>query len=55
MLGMHHQNKRKNPDKDNQLSSVAQSCPTLYNPMDYRMPGLPVHYKLPGFTQTHVH
>ena len=38
MLGMHHQNKRKNPDKDNQLSSVAQSCPTLWEPMNTRLP-----------------
>ena len=32
-----------------------QSCPTLYNPMDCRMPGLPVHHQLPWLTQTHVH
>ena len=38
-----------------QFSSVAQSCPTLCNPMNYRMPGLPVHHQLPEFTQTHVH
>ena len=38
-----------------QFSSVAQSCPTLCNPMDYSMPGLPVHHQLPEFTQTHVH
>ena len=37
-----------------QFSSVAQSCPTLCDPMDYNMPGLPV-YQLPEFTQTHVH
>ena len=37
------------------LSSVAQSCPPLCNPMDCSMPGLPVHYQLPKFTQTHVH
>ena len=34
-----------------QFSSVAQSCPTLCDPMDYSMSGLPVHYQLPGFTQ----
>ena len=39
----------------NGISSVAQSCPTLCDPMDYSMPGLPVHHKLPEFTQTHVH
>ena len=37
------------------LSSVAQSCPTLCNPMDCSTPGLPVHHQLPEFTQTHVH
>ena len=38
-----------------QLSSVTQSCPTLYDPMDCSMPGLPVYRQLPEFTQTHVH
>ena len=38
-----------------QFSSVAQSCPTLCDPMNRSMPGLPVHHKLPEFTQTHVH
>ena len=38
-----------------QLSAVAQSCPTLCDPMDRSMPGLPVHHHLPEFTQTHVH
>ena len=38
-----------------QFSSVAQSCPTLCNPMNRRMPGLPVIHQLPKFTQTHVH
>ena len=37
------------------LSSVTHLCPTLCNPMDYNTPGLPVHHKLPEFTQTHVH
>ena len=37
------------------LSSVAQSCPTLCDPMDCSKPGLPVHHQLPEFTQTHVH
>ena len=30
-----------------QLSSVAQSCPTLWEPMNRNMPGLPVHHQLP--------
>ena len=38
-----------------QFSSVAQSCPTLCNPMNRSPPGLPVHHQLPEFTQTHVH
>ena len=38
-----------------QLSSVAQSCPTLCDPMSRSMPGLPVYYQLPEFTQTHIH
>ena len=38
-----------------QFSSVAQSCPTLCDPMNHSTPGLPVHHHLPEFTQTHVH
>ena len=38
-----------------QFSSVAQSCPTLCNPINRSTPGLPVHHQLPEFTQTHVH
>ena len=38
-----------------QFSSVAQSCPTLCDSMNHSTPGLPVHYQLPEFTQTHVH
>ena len=39
----------------NQFSSVTQACPTLCDPMNRSMPGLPVHHKLPEFTQTHAH
>ena len=35
-------------------SSVAQSCPTVHDPMNRSMPGLPVHHQLPEFTQTHI-
>ena len=35
-----------------QFSSVTQSCPTLCNPMNCSIPGLPVHHQLPEFTQT---
>ena len=38
-----------------QFRSVAQSCPTLGDPMDCSTPGLPVHHQLPEFTQTHLH
>ena len=36
-------------------SSVAQSCPTLCDPMNRSTPGLPVHHQLLEFTQIHVH
>ena len=38
-----------------QFSSVTQSCPTLCDPMNCSMPGLPVHHQLHEPTQTHVH
>ena len=38
-----------------QFSSVAQSCPTLRNPMNHSTPGLPFHHKLLEFTETHAH
>ena len=38
-----------------QFSSVAQSCPTLCNPVNCSTPGLPVYHQLPEFTQTHIH
>ena len=31
-----------------QFSSVAQSCPTLCDPMNRSTPGLPVHHQLPS-------
>ena len=34
--------------QDLQFSSVAQSCPTLCNPMNCSTPGLPVHRQLPS-------
>ena len=37
------------------FNSVAQSCPTLCDPMNRSTPGRPVHHQLPEFTQTHVH
>ena len=38
-----------------QFSSVAQSCPTLCDPMDCSTPGFLVHHQLSEFTQTQVH
>ena len=38
-----------------QFSSVAQSCPALWDPMNHSTPGLPVDHQLPEFTQTHAH
>ena len=57
-MGMGHRAHQRNPPRSFssvQFSSVAQSCPTLCNPMDCSTPGLPVHHQLPEFTQTHVH
>ena len=48
MVGWHHQ-------LDGHESEVAQSCPTLCDPMNRSTPDLPVHHHLPEFTQTHVH
>ena len=42
-------------DMEQQFSSVAQLCPTLCDPMNHSMPGLPVHHQLLESTQTHVH
>ena len=38
-----------------QIRSVAQSCPTLWDPVICSTPGLPVHHQLLEFTQTHIH
>ena len=43
-------------ESNNTISSVQSlSSPTLCDPMNCSMPGLPVHRQLPEFTQTHVH
>ena len=47
--------KKKGGEGSVQFSSVAQSCPTLYDPMNCSMPSLPVHHQVPEFTQTQVH
>ena len=38
-----------------QFSSVAQSCPTLCDPVNHSTPGLPIHHQLLESTQIHVH
>ena len=38
-----------------QFSSISHLCPTLCDPMNHSMPGLPVHHQLLEFTQTRVH
>ena len=38
-----------------QFISVTQSCPTLYDPVDFSMPGFAVHQQLLKVAQTHVH
>ena len=38
-----------------EFSSVAQLCPTLWNPMDCSTLGFPIYHQLPELSQTHVH
>ena len=37
-----------------QFSSVAQSCPTLCDPIDCSMSGFPVHHQLSQLVQIHI-
>ena len=37
------------------VSSATQSCPTLCEPMNHSIPGLPVFHQLQESTHTHVH
>ena len=39
----------------NQFSSVAQSCPSFWDPIDYNTPGFPIQHQLPEIAQTYVH
>ena len=41
--------------RQRQFSSIAQSCLTLCDLMNRKMPGLSVHHQLPESTQTHGH
>ena len=36
------------------VTVIAQSCPTLCDPVDCSTPGLPVHHQLPELAHTHV-
>ena len=45
----------KGKKKSVQVSSVAQSCPTLCDPVDCSMPGFSVHHQFLELAQTHVH
>ena len=47
--------KKRWQEYTDQIRSVAQSCPTLCDPMNRSIPGLPVYHQLPESTQTHVH
>ena len=38
-----------------QFSTVTQSCPILFDPMDCSMPDFPVHHHLSELAQTHGH
>ena len=56
VMQSNHQTECMNMDNASvQFSSVAQSCPTLCDPMNCSTPGLPVHHQLPEFAKTHVH
>ena len=46
---------KRNQTHSQSVSSVAQSCLTLCNPVNCSTPGLSVHHQLPEFPQTHVH
>ena len=49
------QKKEAHTGNSDQIRSIAQSYPTLCDPMNHSTPGLPVHHQLPEFTETHIH
>ena len=55
LAGLYTQMKHRLHRLQHQFSSVAQSCPTLCDPMKCSTPALPVHHQLPELTQTHAH
>jgi len=52
---MTHSKNKSRVDRVVQFSSVAQSCPTLCDPINCSTPGLPIHHQLLESIQTHVH
>ena len=44
-MGIEEVRDREASDRSDQISSVAQSCPSLCDPMNHSTPGLPVHGK----------
>ena len=52
---LYHLGQQGSPKIIYQFSSVAQSCPTVCNPMNHSTQDLPVHHQLPEFTQSPVH
>ena len=54
-FGLSQTGHRSDAMQSDQIRSVAQSCPTLCDPMNHSTPGLPVHHQLLEFTQTHIH
>ena len=50
-----HRTKQEHALVNVQFSSVAQSCPTLCNPMDRSTPGFLVHHQLLELAQTPIH
>ena len=47
--------RKSSAQREISVSSLAQSCLTICNPLNCRMSDLPVHHQLPEFTQAHVH
>ena len=53
--GIEQKEKKGSIYKHPQFSSVAQSCPTVCDPMDCSTPVFPVHHQLPELAQTLAH
>ena len=53
--GQHYLSPKPGKYVTRKFSSVAQSCPTLRDPMYHSTPGILVHHQLPDSAQTHLH